>query len=380
MKRRGRGEGSIFFRQDRNLWCGVLTAGYDANGKRRRRVVYGATKAKVLEKMARTKHAALTGMLGEPSKLTVAQFLTRWLEDAARPAIREATYRQYEGLIRVHITPRLGGVALTKLTPAHVQGLLGEMQRASNGAKVRLLVYQVLSTALKQAVRWNMIPRNVCEAVIRPRVPRNEMQALTSEQTQRLLDAALDGRLHALYALLVSTGARLGEALGLTWPCVDLKRGTVEIRQQLAEVRGKLWLQEPKTKSARRTVDLPAFVAKALRDHEERTKAEGTLLNDQLLVFTDSEGGAIRKSNLRRRSFEPLLKEAGIPHVRLHDLRHTAATLALKAGVPLHVVSRMLGHSRVSITADIYAHVLPGQGKDAARIMDAVFTAATRKA
>jgi integrase len=135
-------------------------------------------------------------------------------------------------------------------------------------------------------------------------------------------------------------------------------------------------MQVPKTKTSLRTLDLPSFVVEALREHEARAKVEGTLLNDRLLVFTDTAGHPLRRSNVRRRSFEALLKTAQVSHCRLHDLRHTCATLALKAGVPPHVVSKMLGHARVSITMDVYAHCLPGQGKEAARAMDAVFTAA----
>lgn len=135
-------------------------------------------------------------------------------------------------------------------------------------------------------------------------------------------------------------------------------------------MNGRLWLQEPKTDRARRAVDLPLFVIAFLREHQERARAEGTLLNDRLLVFTDTQGHPIRKSNLRRRSFLPLLQRAGLPRIRLHDLRHTAATLHLRQGTHPSVVQQMLGHSRVGITLDIYSHVMPTLGKEAAQRMD----------
>jgi integrase len=376
-RRRGRGEGTILFLKSKGCWAGALTVGYTETGARRRRWVYGPTKAAVLEKMAHLRHAALTGTLGAPSRLTVADFLTRWLHDAARPAIREATYQLYGSLIRVHVVPRIGTVALGKLTPAHVQGLLADMERAGAGGKLRLLVYQVLHRACQQALLWGMIPRNPCAAVVRPRPLRREMRYLTSEQARRFLDAVRQDRLFALYAVLLGTGLRLGEALGLTWPDLDLEKGTLTVRRQLCEVSGRLWLQEPKTRTALRTVDLPPFVVEALRRHEERMREEGHLLNDQLLVFVDTEGGPLRKSNVRRRSFEPLLKRAGIPRIRLHDLRHTAATLHFLSGTPARVIQEMLGHASIAITLGTYSHVLPSMQREAAAKLDALLALPT---
>jgi integrase len=367
-KRRGRGEGSIFRRQD-GTWCGIIALGYTDTGKRRRRYVYGTTKAEILEQMARLRHAALTGALGEPTKLTVAEYLAHWL-NTARTALRESTTVLYEMMIRRHIAPALGGVPLSKVSPAHLQGLLTDLERNGVGAASRQVVFRVLHRALQQALAWNLIVRNPASAVVRPRVPRKEMQALTPDQARQLLEAARGDRLYALYCVLIGCGLRVGEALGLTWPDVDLERGTLTVRRQLCEVRGRLWLQEPKTAAARRTVALPPFVAGALRAHQEQARTEGTLLNDNLLVFTDHNGGPLRKGNVRRRSFEPLLRRAGIPRIRLHDLRHSAAALHLRQGTPAKVVQEMLGHSTVGITLGLYAHVLPGMQQQAAENLD----------
>lgn len=374
-KRRGRGEGSVFQRRD-GAWCGVITAGFTETGRRRRRYVYGPTKGAVLEQLARLQHAALTGTLGDPQRLTVSAFLSRWLEDAARPAIRESTYHQYADVFRIHVSPRLGGLALARLSPAHLQALLSEMEKAGASARMRQLTYDVVRHALKQAVAWQMLPRNPAETVVRPRVAQREMQVLDVDQVRGVLDAARQDRLHALYAVLVGAGLRLGEALGLTWPDLDLGRGALVVRRQLCEVRGRLWLAEPKTTTARRTVHLPGFVVEALRAHEERARAEGTLLNDRLLVFTDGEGNPLRRSNIRRRSFEPLLTQAGIPHIRLHDLRHTFATLALRAGVHPLIVQQQLGHSNIAITLGVYSHVLPSLAQAAAAQLDALLSEA----
>ncbi len=367
--RRGRGEGSVFRRKD-GAWVASLTTGYDHEGKRRRRTIYAGSKTEALERLAGLRHQSLTGALPGPQRQTLAAYLAGWLEDVARPSIRHATYALYKGLIHKHVNPRLGGVPLSRLTPKDMQALLADLERGGASARLRQLVHAVLHRAFRQAVEWGLVLRHPCAAVVRPRAPRRAMQVLTPEQARRFLDAARENRLHALYTVLVGTGLRLGEALGLTWPDVDLGRGTLTVRQQLCEVNGRLWLQEPKTAAARRTLDAPAFVVEALRGHEERMRAEGHLLNDSFLVFVDYEGHPLRKSNLRRRSFLPLLRRAGLPRLRLHDLRHTAATLHLRQGTHPSVVQQMLGHARVSITLDVYSHVLPTLTKEAAARMD----------
>jgi integrase len=371
-KRRGHGEGSVFRRKD-CTWCGVLTIGYDGTGKRRRRYVYGATKAETLEKLMRLQHAKLTGELGEPTRFTVAAYLRHWLETAARPAIREATHLLYADLIRLHINTRIGGVALTKLTPAHVQELLVEMEHAGSSARLRQIVYGVLHKALKQALLWNLVPRNVCEAVIRPRVPEYVAKVLTKEQCETLLQSAKGERLEALYVSAITTGLREGELFGLVWPNVNLKDGWLQVTRQLANHAGHPSLAELKTASSRRKIILPAFAVASLREHRQRALVEGTYYNAMELVFTDTDGKPLRKSNFLRRTFYPFLKQAGLPRIRFHDLRHTAATLRLQQGDHPKVVQELLGHSRVSVTLDTYSHVMPSLQEESAAKIDRLF-------
>ncbi len=364
--RRGRGEGSVFRRKD-GVWAAAFTVGYDEGGKRKRRVVYGTTKASVLEGLAKLRADAMAGIAMDPQRLTLAAFLFRWLEDASRPTVRPSTHRRYGELIRLHIVPRLGGLALSRLTPAHLQGLLVSMEQSGASPRARQLVYGVLHRALAQALRWGMVPRNVCDAVTKPRAPRPTMQVLTADQVARLFDAAANDRFHALYVLAVTTGLRQGELLGLEWDDVDLSSAVVRVRQALHELAGRLWLDEPKNSKARRTVDLPALAVAAVRIHRERMLAEG---RPHGLVFCDTRGGPIRKSNLVRRSFRPLLIKAGLPLIRFHDLRHTAATLLLAQGVHPKVVQERLGHAQIAITLDVYSHVLPSMGREAAAKLD----------
>lgn len=368
-KRRGRGEGSVFIRKD-GIWCGSITTGYNGQGKRLRRYVYAGSKADVLEKLTRLQGDVLNGTLGEPSRLTMRGFLQRWLEDAARPAVRPATYRLYAGVIRLHTGPRLGGILLSRLTPVHVQGLLTSLEKDGASPRLRQIVYGVMHRALGQALKWGMVPRNVCDAIVKPRAPRPTMRVLTEEQVARLLGAAKDDRLYALYVLSVTTGMRQGEMLGLHWDDVDLRGAAVHVRHQLQENNGHPILAEPKTARARRRVDLPEIAVQSLRDHRARMLAEGHPHN---LVFCDTGGQPLRKSNLVRRSFQPLLRRAELPSIRFHDLRHTAATLLLSQGVHPKVVQERLGHAQVSITLDTYSHVLPSMGKEAAAKLDSLF-------
>lgn len=376
MKRRGRGEGSLFRRRD-GIWCGIITIGYTPEGRRRRRYVYGATKGEVLDTLIRLRADALQGRGTDPHRLTVGAFLTRWCEDTLRPSVREATYQLYRMVIRRHLVPHLGGMRLAQLAPPHVQGLVAEMERRGASPRMRRLAYTVLRRALRQAVEWTLISRNPCAVVSAPRVPRREMRVLTPDQARRFLHAARGDRLEALYYVLIGCGLRLGEALGLTWGDVDLERGTITVCRQLCEVGGTLSVQEPKTSSARRTVHLPAVVRDALHEHRERMRAEGHPCTDRSFVFVDAQGTPLYRSNIRQRSFLPILKRAGVPRLRLHDLRHTAATLHLRQGTHPVVVQRMLGHSRAGITLDVYSHYMSPLGAEAAQRIDTLLRGAT---
>ena len=375
-RRRGRGEGAIYRRAD-GQWCSSVSVGYDLTGKRRRRVVYGATKAAVMDKLKQLYMASLHGALNvQPSRLTVAQYLSHWLENVARPRVRSSTYALYEGLIRLHVNPRIGGLQLSKLTATHIEALYAELAHDGVSARNRQLVHARLYTALKKAVRLKLIPHNVCVDVDRPVAPKKEFPVLNPEQASQFLTAAREDRLFALYVVAVATGLRQGELLGLWWEDIDFERGTLSVRSQLQEVAGDLARVEPKTKESRRKVALPAAAVAALRSHRERMRLEGL---STPWVFCTTSGGPIRKSNLRRRSFERVLKRSGLPHMRFHDLRHTAATLLLNEDVHPKVVQERLGHARIQITLDIYSHVLPSMQKEAADKLDHLFARLKQK-
>ncbi len=367
-KRRGSGEGSIY-RKSSGGWCASLTIGYDENGKRRRRYIYGRTKTEVVEKLARAKVDALNGMLAEPTNQALSAYLDQWLENCHRPNIRESTYICYSSVIRNHVNPHIGGVRLAKLRPTHVQGLHAALLRNSVSPRMRQLVHAVLSRALKQAVRMGTIPVNPCNAVDRPRVPRREMTALDANQVRKLFDAARGDPLEALYVTAVGTGARLGELLGLKWADIDFDAKTISIQRTLLDLNGRIEVGEPKTARSRRRIDLPDFVVTALESHRLRSPAQP---HPMAWVFSDANGGPLRKCNLMRRSFHPLLEKAGLPRIRFHDLRHTAASLLFAEGVHPKVVQERLGHATIAITLDTYSHVIPTMQKEAATQLDAL--------
>jgi len=222
--------------------------------------------------------------------------------------------------------------------------------------------------------------RNVAELVTPPRAPRYEMQVLDVKQSRALLRAADGDRLEALYVLALTTGMRQGELLALRWRDVDFQSAALSVRGSLSRSSAGLTVVEPKTAGSRRHIPLGTIAVDALRRHRVSQAAERLLRGpgwmDNDLVFANEVGKPIEASNLRRRSFEPLLKKAGVPRIRFHDLRHSAATLLLSQGSHPKVVSERLGHSRVSITLDLYSHVTPTLQREAALAFDALMAGA----
>jgi integrase len=372
MGRRGRGEGCIYQRKRDGCWLAIVDVGCRADGKRQRKYLYAGTKAEVLEKLRQFHSEGLAGVSAEPAKVTVAAFLARWLEEVARPSIRATTHLRYEITIRRHINPHIGGVLLSKLSPLHVQSMIATIQRDGSPRNSQH-AYQVLHRALGQAAKWGMVPRNVCAVVDKPKAPKRTMQVWTPEQVAQFLAAARGDRLGPLYFLALTTGMRQGELFGLQWQDVDLAGRTLSIQHTLLEISGRHELAEPKTAKGRRRVDLPAVAVRALSEHRERMAAEGH--GEVAWVFCDTDGKPLRKSNVMRRSFNPLVEAAGVPLIRFHDLRHTAATLLLAQGVHPKVVQERLGHAQIAMTLDTYSHVLPSMQRDAADRLDALFLA-----
>jgi integrase len=322
------------------------------------------------------------GIVYETGKLTVGDYLDRWLRDSVKGTVKETTYANYSYITRVHISPALGRVKLKNLTPAHVRGFYGEKARTNLSAATVKKMHVVLRRALSHAVSDGVIPRNAADNVKPPRAsaPGEEIRPLNSVQCCAFLEASRGERLEALYVLAVHCGLREGELLALRWEDVDLEvaNPVLLVRHTLTRGEdGRGYVIGASTKSGKgRRVRLTRQAVASLKDHrmrqlEERMSLTG-LWQDQDLVFPNNIGFLLNPSNLRNRSFKRIKARSGVREdLRFHDLRHTCATLLLREGVNAKVVSEMLGHASIVITLNTYSHVLPDMQDSAADAMEA---------
>jgi integrase len=374
-KKRGNGEGSITRRKD-GLYMARYTLETSTGAKRK--TIYAKTRTEAAQKLTEALANAQRGITADAGALTVGAFVERWLEDSVRGAVRQSTYRRDESLCRVHLVPGLGKTKLKTLNAADVQRFYrAKLDSGLSSATVHKL-HVVLHKALKQAVRWGLPPRNVVDDVDAPNIQKHEVTPLTREEARRLLDTAKRDRLEALYVVAVQSGLRQGELLALRWEDVDLEARTVQVRRTLTRDGGKLAVGPTKTSKGRRTVKLTRDATEALQDHLKRQLAEIDKVDDiwqeNGLVFCTGKGTLINPTNLRRRSFAPLLQRAGLPPMTFHQLRHTAATILLLKNVNPKVVSEMLGHGNIAITFDTYSHVLPNMQSSAVAAMEEAFS------
>jgi integrase len=367
-KQRKNGEGSIFQRDGR--FIGQISVGCDANGKRIRRYVYGDTLKEVRDEMTRLKNQQISGKLSAVSKLTVAQYLSSWLENVVKLKTRASTHASYQQIVEKHINPTIGGLKIATLTAMQIQGLYGEMARSGKSPRLRQMAHVVLRRALSVAVKSRIIPFNVCADVERPTAEKPEMKYLNAKEAAAFLKSAETDRLYALYVLAIYGGRRQGELFGLKREDLELSSRKVVVQRTLIELNGKFSEGPPKSKKGKCSVTLPPIAVDTLRDHLKRMLAEGYAGSQY--VFCDSDGGPLRRQNILRRSFRPILERAGVKQVRFHDLRHTSATLMMLAGVNPKVVQERLGHSQIGITLDTYSYVVEGMDAEAAEKIGAV--------
>ncbi len=372
-QRRGNGTGGVTRRKD-GSWMARYTV-QTATG-RKRKVIYAGSHEEARRKLAEAIADRDKGLAYDSGGLTMDEYLARWLEDSVRGSVKVTTAHSYGSLVKNHVSPTLGKTKLSALTPAHVQNLYRRKLDEGLAPKTVKYIHTTLHRALKQAVRWGLVPRNAAAEVDPPRVRTPEMRPLSPLQARKLLEAARSDRLEALYLLAVTTGMRQGEMLGLGWEDADLEAGVVRVKRTLTLARGGPRLTEPKTRGSRRSVRLTASAVEVLERHRERQQNERSAAGEGWaehgLVFTTRVGTPIRRDKLHAESWKPLLKRAGLPDTRFHDLRHTCATLLLTKDVHPKIVSEMLGHSSIAITLDTYSHVIPGMQEAAASAMEDV--------
>jgi integrase len=369
----GRAQGQIIQRGERVFLLRVPRA-TDASGKRLyHSETFKGSKADAKKRLTALLAQRHTNTLPAGGGMKLNDYLDRWLA-AVRPKVGAHTYADYSGDLRRHIRPRLGERRLDRITALDLQGLYADMQAGNVtgrplAPRTIRKAHAALLTALNQALKWGLLAVNPCRAVTLPKQQRREMHVLTAEEAERFRQAAAGTRFGVLFELALATGMRPGEYLALQWKHVDLKAGTVRVERALVEGDGKLSFAPPKTSRSRRTIPLPPSVTRALAAHKERQAAERPIpLDGSGLVFPSEMGGTMNERNLLRRYFRPTLAAAGLEprKYRLYDLRHTCATLLLLAGENPKVVSERLGHASVTLTLDVYSHVLPTMQEAAA--------------
>lgn len=380
MGRRAKGDGTIRENKTRGRWEARVQVGVTPEGKRIRKMVTGRTQNEVLTRMRQLQRSADEGLDLAPGTVTVGAFLEDWLDNILPGAVTQATEDQYRQVVRLYVIPAVGRKKLKTLQPRDVTLMLRDMADRGLSSNTQRLARAVLRRALRWAETNGNVTRNVAALADAPRVQSREGKALTVEQARKVLATAEDHRLEAAFTVALSLGLRRSELLGLAWPDLDLDATppALTIRRSLKRHRGAgLVLEEPKTRRSRRTIHLPGPVAASLKRHrakqaEERLKA-GELWqstpDDVDLVFRTATGEAIDPNNFGR-AVRQLCKDAGIPGTwSPHSLRHSAASLLLAQGVPLKVISEVLGHSSIKVTADVYSHLIDEAKTEAADAM-----------
>jgi integrase len=344
------------------------------NGRRDRRHVSGVKRGDVVAKVRDLERKRDAGSAGAAGKApTVRQWLEHWLDTIAARKVRPSTLVRYRQLVANQLGPGIGHHRLDRLQPEHVEKLYNDLQVGGLSPASVVQAHRVLSRALKVAMQRDKVARNVCALVDAPTIEREEVKPLSSQDARAVLDSAKGRRNAARWSVALALGLRQGEALGLRRESVDLEAGSLTVRQALQRQPGKgLVFVQPKSRAGRRTIALPGPLRDALRAHRAAQAAEriaaGSEWNDHDLVFCQENGRPLEPRS-DHRAWRALLAGPKVRPARLHDARHTAASLLLQQGVPARVAMEILGHSQISLTLGTYSHVVPELAEDAARRM-----------
>lgn len=372
-KKRANGDGSIRKRKD-GRWEGRYVVGHDPiTGKMISRNVLGKTQSEVKEKLRTAIENSKRLDYTQTGKYTVGQWMDEWFEAYAKVKVRPSSHQTYKGYIENHIKPNIGDIPIEKLTSLQLQKFYrllltegriprieSEKQPKGLSAKTVRNINQVISSAMDMAVRHKLILTNPTEGCELPKVEHREMKTLPAEQLGAFLREAKESGVYELYYLDLATGLRRGELLGLKWEDIDLQNGIIHVRRQVARVDGEVKELPLKTKNSYRNISISQDAVAMLTEMEAHRSSD--------YVFPSSTGGPISPDSVNN-MLHRVLKRAGLPSIRFHDLRHTFATLALQNGVDIKTVSGMLGHFSAGFTLDTYAHVTTSAQKEAARTM-----------
>lgn len=363
--------GQIIKKGDKT-WLVRIFLGRDTNGKRKYfgKIIHGTKKNADTYLTAKLREKDL-GTFVEPAAMPLSEFLDRWLEEIAKPRVRQSTYSSYEMMLRLYITPKLGIKRLSDVQAHEIQKVYGDMRKTGLSSRTVRYAHNVLSSAFKQAIKWQMLIRNPCDLCELPRLEKSEMKYFSPDEVSKFLNKAKADKYYLIFLLALETGMRPEEYLAVQWKDIDLETGVLSVRRALVWNRkgGGFKFEEPKTSKSRRSIPLSGSIVAALKVHRRNHLTQKMKLGPDYanldLVFSTELGTPISSVNLRNRHFKPIMTAAEVPEIRLYDLRHTTATLLLSAGENPKVVSERLGHASIVLTLDTYSHVLPTMQKEA---------------
>lgn len=375
--RRGHHEGSVFYMAARDRWVVDVST---SPGKRKR--FYFKTKQEAIRKKNEILRQLEQGALADGPKQKLGKYLDDWLENVHKSKLRLGTYINYKKLTK-YIATDLGNIWLEKLTPQQVQTFYTKKLDSGLSSKVVHEIHGVLHLALKNAVRWGMVSRNVCDLVTSPRIVSREVVPLSADQARIFMKHMRGHRFEVLFTMAIVTGMRRGELLALRWADIDFDRRSLRVLHSVSLIAGHGYVEgKPKTAAGKRGIDLPAFLLDVLQQHhtQQITLQKATEeWEDRDLVFSNLSGGYLHPNHLGD-AFRCLLKEAGLPPMHFHDLRHSAATILLAKGVNIKVIQELLGHSDIAITLRVYGHLMPSMQGDVVETWENLFREEDEKA
>jgi len=369
-KRRANHEGTLYRRKD-GLWCAQVSL----DGHRLTK--YGKTQRECYAWIKETLAKIDTGLTCESIHITLESFINNWL-NGKQLSRRERTVFQYRKIAENYILPTLGKMRIQNISPVHIQRMYSTFQENGTGARTLQLIHSVLHNVLNQAVREGILLRNPADAVERPRWEQKEFKAFTEDEARQFLLATAGHRHEALFYLALTTGMREGELLGLKWSDIDWRKGVVNIQRQLQRIERKgLFFVPPKTKAGRRQIKLGQGMLDRLAQHRKRQdleqEAAGSRWQENDLIFPSSLGTPFEGHRILD-EFKELLVKAGLPDMRFHDLRHTALSLLMDMGIAVTTVQQRAGHSKASVTTDIYGHSMSRSQEKAAEQIEKLIT------
>lgn len=372
-------------KKDGASWYVLFDLGKDpVTGKRKQKKKRGFKRQGDAQKyLTEQLNAINKGTYFEPKDIKFGEYLDYWIENHAKPNTAVRTLEGYNYIVQQHLKPTLGNVKIAHLLPSHLQEYysqkLADEEQNKKGLSAQSVKHhhRLIHKALKDAVKWQFIGRNVAEAVTPPKVKKVEMKIWNAEQVKIFLNAAKESVYYPVYLTAIHTGMRRGEVLGLRWQDVDFDDDKIYVRQALQEVKKVgLTFKEPKSGKSR-SITIPAFLKKELKkvykQNLENKLSFGQLYNDFDLIFSQKNGKPIQPTELAR-NYRKCVEKSCLPYIRFHDLRHTHATILFKLGEHPKQVSERLGHSTIGITLDTYTHMLPSMQKETALKLEELFS------